>query len=982
MAYTPKFDDTQPVADVPKFEDTVDVPTNVPKFEDTTDVPNVSKLESFARGVGQGATFGFGDEIVGAVESAFTDKTYQQARDESRAANKAAEAANPKTYIAGDIGGGIAVSLIPYVGMTAKTAAGAAAIGAVSGGVTGMGKSEARDTGGVLSDAAVAAAFGGVMGAGMHAAIQGISKVVGSLPASAGKKAILAEEALQDTLDGTPPNPNAVKMMAKAMDDGMEKGIQVRANELFSELPPEAKELPTEFPKQFINFRLGRSTGKKVSTTDLERFEKSFGQFSNEVKKEVWENYLFGQSLTKAAQEAKEAAAKTWTTLEDPFEKTPELLKRTMAGSQIAEKIDDKAGTNLTEVVYNFSKAERQVTNQATPFLKSMHPLLKAGHKAFKGEEDLLYRALDKGDDYLVERGIRLTQAQRDVVNSWREWFEAARVELNNQGLNVAKREGAYITHRRLPIPDAKVKMLRELDMLAKKYGHDFDFMADRVPRDVVQFKAALKDLAEGDDILGFAQAKKFLNNLDTRGSVSRALKKDSSAAFQRLDEIPELLRETNLAKLATGYVVGNLKAAHMRKPLEQLHNNIMALRAAGMTSSADLMREYAEQMAGKPSSYYAMVEAAAGKFKSFGQKIADEYGSRPVVGGVAKRAGEMISAFPEFVSWSTAQIYPNYLGFRVDAPLRNMTQTWLVTAPEIGWKKGTELTARGWKNAVKDMAKGVRPNSFLRQHGLAGTPFRGPDVVDAIEQGAGLVGRAGLVRGIDKVGQAGMALYSATDDANRFITYHIGQEMADDILKNGVGKYAPFLKRMPGGYRQEILAAVKSGNDKRFREMLTNYLVEKTQFNYTRADLSMYGREFGRLYTMFTKWPTMIVGDVARTASKEEGIRKIAVPAHKYLTPLMLLGVADMALDEMDMADDPVKKAIIGKNLAMNAPIKSLAVSVPPLVTSTVGGIEGLLEMAEGEVASGADKIRKAGEPFIPGGFIPINIRRYSEED
>ena len=73
------------------------------KFEEQ--VPDVSMFESGVRGVAQGATLGFADELAGALEA--TKETllspeakswldeYKRSRDESRAAYKAAEEANP-----------------------------------------------------------------------------------------------------------------------------------------------------------------------------------------------------------------------------------------------------------------------------------------------------------------------------------------------------------------------------------------------------------------------------------------------------------------------------------------------------------------------------------------------------------------------------------------------------------------------------------------------------------------------------------------------------------------------------------------------------------------------------------------------------------------------------------------------------------------------------------------------------------------------
>lgn len=142
------------------------------QFEEVPAASKPGKLESFGRGALQGVTFGFADELTGALESLFTDKTYSQSRDESRANYRAAKEANPGTYLAGELGGGLATMAIPggaiARGAGAAAKAGGFAANAVRGAgagiLSGIGQSEAEDLEGIAKDAAVSGLVGGAVG--------------------------------------------------------------------------------------------------------------------------------------------------------------------------------------------------------------------------------------------------------------------------------------------------------------------------------------------------------------------------------------------------------------------------------------------------------------------------------------------------------------------------------------------------------------------------------------------------------------------------------------------------------------------------------------------------------------------------------------------------------------------------------------------------------------------------------------------------
>lgn len=156
--------------------------------------PEVSRMESLGRGLLQGGSFGFSDEIYGAgagvVDKLFGSGdfggTYERERDAVRAANKTARDVNPGSYLAGEIGGGVALPFgAARVGaQTAmrgaqtlgQRAASGARMGVPVGGAYGLGTAEG-DASTQALETAKGALIGGATGAVAAPVIDGLSAV-------------------------------------------------------------------------------------------------------------------------------------------------------------------------------------------------------------------------------------------------------------------------------------------------------------------------------------------------------------------------------------------------------------------------------------------------------------------------------------------------------------------------------------------------------------------------------------------------------------------------------------------------------------------------------------------------------------------------------------------------------------------------------------------------------------------------------------
>lgn len=234
------------------------------------------ELEAGIRGAAQGATFGFSDELTGAVLGlgrALPEwagglgenlgEAYRKERDAARAANRAAQEAQPGMYLGGEVVGGIGSALA--TGGAGAGLKGAMALGAAS----GLGHGE-----GTAGEQALQTA----VGAGMGAASYGLSKAVGgavrkisepvrnfvSRRLAAARGDVATEAALKQA-----------KHVGRAAGDfGQIQGNDARALEKMQEV---ANQLPAGHPVKIRLEELLRSPGAQELRAEVgENYAKDF----------------------------------------------------------------------------------------------------------------------------------------------------------------------------------------------------------------------------------------------------------------------------------------------------------------------------------------------------------------------------------------------------------------------------------------------------------------------------------------------------------------------------------------------------------------------------------------------------------------------------------------------------------------------------------------------------------------------------------
>lgn len=199
---------------------------NLPELEAGMMAQRPSRGESFGRGLAQGATANFSDEIAGAKAAAgplnvlgplvgplagtsrmaleklaptiFGQKAteaYQSARDAERQRNAESQFQNPGTYLGGNLVGAVALPAGGAAGAGVKVgAATGAKLGAAYGGLAGFGEGD-----GIVDSAGQAvkgALIGGAAGGALGAAGGALSRGGGAPPPSAGTAVVDAAERL------------------------------------------------------------------------------------------------------------------------------------------------------------------------------------------------------------------------------------------------------------------------------------------------------------------------------------------------------------------------------------------------------------------------------------------------------------------------------------------------------------------------------------------------------------------------------------------------------------------------------------------------------------------------------------------------------------------------------------------------------------------------------------------------------------------
>ncbi len=709
----------------------------------------------------------------------------------------------------------------------------------------------------------------------------------------------------------------------------------------------------------------------------------------------------------------------------------------------VMRKFDRELGTNFEATINGFSTAKNKQNAVMSGYMESANDLVQRGRKVGL-DNDTVGRWLAE-KDINHERGftrklmvgsssegpgnttINLSKDQMEVAEGWRTLFETVRQRLNNEGLTIDfeggqefTQGGRYLTARAKTGADAATSLRREAERLETKYGSDYLDHSESFSLRRTVGNMLGEDPENINHPVAVDRAIDGAINPTGKGKTTSGF--DPGATFQRVQglPVPEFIRDFDVGKLFTNYMNNNFKAVYYHDSFLQLNSQMEMLTALGMKKSAAYIAQYIKDISGSQSNFLAGITQQSNKWKNALVKLADKseqlttnYGGQidHAGGGIAASAAKTISRLPDIAGFAISNIYPNYLGFNIRAALRDFTKPWLLTAPELGGVYGRATVAKAIFAAVHDKLEGgVDFSAALKKKGLLSkldpfvtqlgdeltarglTPGKHMGELGNISDASlrSVKGLGKTVEVLDWYNDKAMALYSQTDKMNRYITLKVAQQLARDLQAGHQGAFAAASRMLSEGTKSGIRdLGIKTMDDlkkvdvEKLGDILSAHLNAKTEFNYGKEGMNEFGRGMGRLFSMFTKWPAMMVSDAAEQYQKGANFGQgVGNVTKKYLMPMAVMSVVGRYV--LDTKNNPYQRFLIGNNLAEWAPASSWTIGTPP-VLQTAEDFSKQLKTAFDADKSAEEKMREASkfatsqvQTFMPGMALLQERRRF----
>ena len=662
--------------------------------------------------------------------------------------------------------------------------------------------------------------------------------------------------------------------------------------------------------KNFVKHQLGGLHTALQTGNNFRKLQDTVRSMSDEDFQRVFEVTQFSEITSKLVKQGIAPSRR--------FGGDPLSLKGYLYFSDampVYEEIDSTLGTRLYQAAAT-AAGKNEISNArkfgfAETALKLRSQLAKE-----KVSTQSLYAALSTGEF------SELPLAAQPAAKQLGEMFSliADDIEAFSEGaIRIPRKAGSYVPKRVMqqeafmPAWDARLKeALPDITNPSK---------LTTVTEDQFQ---RLKETDAGQDILDYVNwinsRKHPYKTADdfNRGLVSvinpteHAQKKRRLASFLYKRQpteatIPEWALERNPFQLLKGYMnEGYEQAAYnpfydkSREAIAMLNTLATETGDTGAKAMADHLTSIVSDLAGgvDKNTFYGAFRDSISRLKVGAARKA-EAATNPV----SKTFYKALEASPDFVGFLGSLIYPNVLGFNIGSAMVNAAQPLMMTLPELGTAYGSRLM---W-NATMEMASPKAKRAAeegMKKLGLMSAPVHrasNRQLKQSIEQ-SGFLPRKLLAIGdsaLENVNNLSMGLFQEAEKNNRRILWPIARDIVADA-KNLHPDAMNYLGSLPSATKHDAMRLLQTGNEAELTDVLLRHLTAKTALTYDKVAASKFARHMGPMFSVFTKWPTSIAGDIV-SRYRTEGIPKASLDLiGRYITPLFYMATLETAVNQL----------------------------------------------------------------------------------
>lgn len=747
-----------------------------------------------------------------------------------------------------------------------------------------------------LTEAAKGAAIGAAFAGGLGAAAYG-GKLIKDLSDSALKK-------MESQLEEIPGIMNrAESRMAQEAEeiDAKVKMIQRGAiddyNQFKDVVPPnQINKLLAEADKKILKkpnspearaiLKLTKAPKKELETA------LAFNRARTDINKKIGDTYKRLQP-TRAAEDFKEMTRREYLVeeaaeLKNVLPKWSPLRKVQFVISDarpLAKSIDTKLGTDMTEVLDDISRRGIKYQTELMPYMKTLSQLQRQTRRA-RIDSVRLYEALDTGNKGDIPD---------ELFRAWKRFFNQAADEANRLGIKIDKRTN-YVPYKRY----AGLKYLEALDARAKelgeKVGADMKNLKEEEFNKLSKNKRFQELLSELEFIhntpIDSAQLynAKFNQSFNNRGQVFNKLRFEATAAREREGQIPEFVKNKDVGALASGWLQSTFKAAQIQPALDRLETVMRVAQKAGDQEVYEYIGNLLQDIQGTRKTIATAARDAMDAFRQ-GMEIRSDQAKDPVKKGMYQG----IAYMPELLSTAGRQVYANYLGLNPKSVLQNLASPYIMNLGELGPAYTTKLYLEATTDLVKLIKSGKKLEPFLAEQGLLPPQWKG-ELLDGIKESSRRTLAGDAARStIEKYENLMLGAFNKSEQIARFQNLAMAKRLTKDMTKDPrIAKRA--LDSLDPAYRRSAKRALEAGDSKALEERIVSYFNSNNMFNYDRANMSAYGRYMGPMFSVFSKWPTTIVGRILQETSDKGLMVGGYRTAQTLLAPYFALAMVDFA--------------------------------------------------------------------------------------